>query len=206
MAGASEQSPPVSAPRRQRAGLEREAARHALGRAIRARRHELGMTLNALAGTAGLSISLLSQVERGLVDPSLESLRDIAYGLDTTPFTLLETGHLRSRVVRHGDGLRLSQPHADVEYELLSPSSDGAFQVAKAELIPGGATMAVPRAHPGEELAMALRGTITLEIGDERVLLREGDAVTFDPRIPHRAIASEDGPATVLYVVSPPVL
>ena len=151
-------------------------------------------------------MSLLSQVERGLVDPSLESLRDIAYGLDTTPFTLLETGHVRSRVVRSGAGLRLSQPHADVEYELVSPSSDGSFQVAKAELIAGGATMKVPRAHPGEELAMALRGTITIEIGDERVTLQEGDAVTFDPRVPHRAVASEDGAATVLYVVSPPTL
>ncbi len=191
---------------RRRQELEREAARHALGRAIRARRQELALTLNDVAGRTGLSMSLLSQVERGLVDPSLDSLRDIAYGLDTTPFTLLETGHVRSRVVRSGDGLRLSQPHADVEYELVSPSSDGSFQVAKAELIAGGATMKVPRAHPGEELAMALRGTITIEIGDELVTLQEGDAVTFDPRVPHRAVAGEDGPATVLYVVSPPTL
>ena len=88
----------------------------------------------------------------------------------------------------------------------MSPSSDGSFQVAKAELIAGGATMKVPRAHPGEELAMALRGTITIEIGDELVTLQEGDAVTFDPRVPHRAVAGEDGPATVLYVVSPPTL
>lgn len=191
---------------RRRHGLMREAERFALGRAIRVRRKELDLTLNDVAQRSSLSMSLLSQVERGLVDPSLDSLRDIAHALETTPFSLLERGHVRSEVVRAGSGLRLSLPDADVEYELLSASSDGSFQVAKAELVAGGASMEVPQGHPGEELAMALRGTVIVEIGDDRVTLAEGDAVSYDPRIPHRVLAGDDGPATVLLVVSPPVL
>jgi transcriptional regulator with XRE-family HTH domain len=191
---------------RRRGDLVREAERVALGRAIRSRRKELELTLNGVAQRSGLSMSLLSQVERGLADPSLDSLREIAHALETTPFTLLEQGHVRSQIVRAGTGLRLSLPGADVEYELISASSDGAFQVAKAELVAGGSTVTEPQAHPGDELAMALRGTIILDIGHEVVTLHEGDAVSYDPRIPHRVRAGEDGPATVLIVVSPPTL
>lgn len=203
---ADAQVPADGEARRARPDHERAAARERLGEAIRSRRMELGRTLNDVGRATGLSVSLLSQVERGLVDPSLDSLRDVAFALETTPFTLLQERPNASRLVKRGHGLRLSLPHAEVEYELLSPSSDGRFQIAKAELQAGGATMKIPRAHPGEEAAMALHGTVYIEIAGERIRLEEGDLLTYDPTVPHRAIASDDGPATLLYVVSPPTL
>jgi len=164
------------------------------------------MTLSGLAERTKLSISLLSQVERGQVDPSLESLREIARGLNTTSFRLMEAGHIPSHFVAKGSGLRLALPYAEVEWELLSPSSDGVFQVAKARLVPGGSTTAEPLAHDGEEFAIALEGEVVFEIDGEQVTLHAGDAVTFDSRLPHRAVASGDMPAKVLFVVTPPTL
>lgn len=164
------------------------------------------MTLQELATATNLSISLLSQVERGQVDPSLESLREIARGLNTTSFRLMEFGHASSHYVAFGKGLRLALPDSEVEWELLSPSSEGVFQVAKATLVPGGATTPEPLAHDGEEFAIALDGNVILEIDGEPVLLRPGDSLTFDPRLPHRAVAPDDAPATVLLVVTPPTL
>ena len=105
--------------RKLRTDHERLAARTRLGEAIRARRSEFSRTLADVAQQTGLSVSLLSQVERGLVDPSLDSLRDIAFALETTPFTLLQERPSASRLVKFGRGLRLSLPHAQVEYELL---------------------------------------------------------------------------------------
>lgn len=185
---------------------DRAAARRALGQAIRSRRLAQKRTLADVAEAAGISVSLLSQVERGLVDPSLDSLRDIAIALDTTPFRLLEDSHPRSHIVRSGEGLRLVLPGTDVEYELVSPSSDGSFQIAKSTLRAGGLSARQPRSHPGEEAAYVLQGTVTIVVGEEVFELKEGDCVTYDPRIPHRAIAGPDGPATILYVVSPPTL
>jgi transcriptional regulator with XRE-family HTH domain len=164
------------------------------------------MTLSELAKRTRLSISLLSQVERGQVDPSLESLREIARGLNTTSFRLMEFGHAPSHYVARGAGLRLALPDAEVEWELLSPSSEGTFQVAKALLIPGGATTPEPLAHEGEEFAIALDSVVIFEIDGERVTLNPGDSLTFDPRLPHRAVAPDDSPASVLLVVTPPTL
>lgn len=189
----------TSAPVKKEASSEHRVTASALRKAQ-------ARTLADVAAPAGISVSLLSQVERGLADPSLDSLRDIAIALETTPFKLLEDGHVRSHIVRRGEGLRLSLPETEVTYELLSPSSEGAFQVAKSQLEAGASSARAPRVHPGEEAAFVLEGSVTLEIGSETIELEAGDCATYDPRVPHRAIASGNGPVTVLYVVSPPTL
>lgn len=59
--------------------MNREAAgRIAVGQALRARRYEAGLTLAALAQASGLSLSYLSDVERGRKLVSLDALDRIA--------------------------------------------------------------------------------------------------------------------------------
>jgi quercetin dioxygenase-like cupin family protein len=182
----------------------REAERRTLGSAIRSLRTAQRRTLADVASTAGISISLLSQVERGLVDPSLDSLRDIAGALGTMPFKLLQNGAPRSGVVRRIDRLRLSLPERQYDYELVSPSLDGAFEVAQWTVQPGTWSSAQPRSHPGEEMTLILSGRVRLELGGDAVELAEGDSITFDARVPHRHAALGHEPATGLFIVSPP--
>jgi len=175
-----------------------------LGLAIRSLRTEQRRTLADVAAAAGVSPSLLSQVERGVVDPSLDSLRDIASALGTMPFKLLQQGAARSGVVRRSERVHLKLPERDYEYELLSPSLDGAFEVAQWSLQPGYWSSAEPRSHPGEEATVILSGRILLEIGAEQIELDEGDCITFEARIPHRHRALGNTPARGLFIVSPP--
>jgi transcriptional regulator with XRE-family HTH domain len=48
---------------------------------LRSERHRQGLTLQALAERVGISVPYLSQVERGLRNPSASSLALIAVGL-----------------------------------------------------------------------------------------------------------------------------
>jgi len=50
--------------------------------------HAASLTLATVSERAGISVSMLSQVERGLLDPSLDTLRNIADALGTAPFRL----------------------------------------------------------------------------------------------------------------------
>jgi transcriptional regulator with XRE-family HTH domain len=61
----------------------------ALGAAIRSLRQELGIRLIDLAEHTGLSVSFLSQLERGLTNPSLPSLVKISAALNTSAHVLL---------------------------------------------------------------------------------------------------------------------
>jgi transcriptional regulator with XRE-family HTH domain len=72
----------------------------ALGQAVRERREELGITQEHLAIEAGLHQRWVSNVENGVRNPSLRSLRRLAGGLG------LEASELLLRAERHEAGDR----------------------------------------------------------------------------------------------------
>ena len=162
------------------------------------------MTLANVAAIAGVSVSLLSQIERGRTDPSLDSLRDIADALGTAPFKLLAEQSHESRLVRAGEGRRLSLPETDVQIELLSPSMEGPFEVIRWTLDVGGATARAPRSHDGVETTILISGDVRIEVGDDVLTLGPGDAFTAKATIPHRTVNQGDAPAEGISVISPP--
>jgi transcriptional regulator with XRE-family HTH domain len=181
----------------------RARVRRQLGRAIRQRRTVAGLTLATISERAGISVSMLSQVERGMLDPSLDTLRNIAEALGTVPFRLLAEESAVGGLVRRGQG-RVLESDGGYRFELLSPSRDGAFEIGIWELRPGESTSGRPRSHPGEEASLFLRGRALLEIGDERIDIAAGDCITFDPRQPHRITALGDETVVCVDVISPP--
>lgn len=56
--------------------------RHLVGTELRRRRHERGDTLTETADAAGISPQYLSEIERGLKDPSSEMIAAVAGALD----------------------------------------------------------------------------------------------------------------------------
>lgn len=184
----------------------RALVRRQLGGAIRRRRHAGSLTLATVSERAGISVSMLSQVERGLLDPSLDTLRKIADALGTAPFRLLAEEGPVAGVVRRGERRMLLDDAGNVCAHLLSPSAEGAFAITVWELQPGGSRVVEARAHPGEVANLVLKGSARLEIGDELIELVAGDCVTLDQRSAHRVTAVGRAPLRCLAVVSPPAI
>jgi transcriptional regulator with XRE-family HTH domain len=183
---------------------DRERDRESLGRRIRDLRQRQNLTLSAVASAAGVSVSLLSQVERGKTDPSLDTLRDIADALGTTPFQLLAGGASRSRLVRVDQRPRLALPKSDIEFELLSHSLEGTFEVMLWALAADGSNPPEARGHIGEEALLILTGHARFELGDEVFELAEGDFITYEGRVKHRMTSLGGEPVTGISVISPP--
>jgi transcriptional regulator with XRE-family HTH domain len=182
----------------------RAHVRRQLGGAIRRRRHAASLTLATVSERAGISVSMLSQVERGLLDPSLDTLRNIADALGTAPFRLLAEEGPVAGVVRRGERRSVTDDAGDLRSQLLSPSAEGAFAITVWELQPGDSRLEDGRAEPGEEANLVLQGAARLEIGDELIELATGDCVTFDQRSPHRMTGVGRESLIVLAVVCPP--
>ena len=126
----------------------RALVRRQLGGAIRRRRHAASLTLATVSERAGISVSMLSQVERGLLDPSLDTLRNIADALGTAPFRLLAEEGPVAGVVRRGERRTLVERGGHVHAELLSPSAEGAFAITVWELQPGESQAGRPARTP----------------------------------------------------------
>lgn len=60
-----------------------------LGQTIALRRQQLGMTIESLAKEAGLSMSALSNIERGLQEPRVSTIIKLAKALHISPADII---------------------------------------------------------------------------------------------------------------------
>ena len=177
----------------------------AMGPRIRKLREEAGLTAAELAQQADLSPSMLSQVERGIVSPSISSLRRIAGVLSVPAFYLLiEDDRLNGIVVRCHDRRTIKLPDHDAIYQLLSPSLDKRIEMIAFSLGPGEATCESPMAHEGEECLLLVSGRVRVVLPDQEIVLEAGDSIYFDRCLPHQLICIGDESAWAVCAISPP--
>jgi transcriptional regulator with XRE-family HTH domain len=176
----------------------------AVGGRIRELRQQRGLTVRGLATDTGLSVGLISQVERGLTDPSLETLRRIGRALDVPIFGLFGgPQEQQAAVVRKRSRMRVSSPHSGVTYTRISKGA-GRIEMLEGTLEPGGASSEVPWSHPSEECVLVAKGRLVVEVGDERHALAPGDSCYFDSRTPHRYLNETARPVTYVLAITPP--
>ena len=91
-----------------------EAQREALGAFIRERRKRANLSLRQLAELTSLSNPYLSQVERGLHQPSVRVLKAISDALNVSAETLMAQAGLIDAMVPADKGVKTDGPQADV--------------------------------------------------------------------------------------------
>jgi len=176
-----------------------------IGAKIRKLREETGLTSAELASNAELSPSMLSQVERDVVMPSISSLRRIAATLKVPAFYfLIEESDLDDIVVRHQERQTLQPADYRSVYQLLSPRLDKRIEMISFELPPGEATCDTPMAHEGEECLVVISGRMKAVLPDREVVLETGDSMYFERSLPHQLINIGDTSASAICAITPP--
>lgn len=177
-----------------------------LGGRIARRRADRGLTIAALGAQADVSPGLISQIERGVGNPSYSTLVKLAAALEVRLTDFFPGGMSGSHgVVRHGQRGTL-QLEGGVEYEMLTPTMDGPVGIVRVRIDPGWSNESSPSSHEGEESLVVVHGDLTVRTGEESHRLREGDALTFDAAALHWMRNSGDVTAVVLITTTPPSL
>ena len=176
----------------------------ALGRRLRSLRRARGVSMRDLASSAGVSESFVSQVERGVANPSVVSLQRLAHALETSIAALFEESDARGRVVRVAQRPRLVHPQRKWEDFLLTPRESKFLQVIMSVIEPGSGAGA-PYAHDSdEECVIVLKGSLEFRVREESYLLEEGDSLVFESRLEHWNKNPGTTPAEVLWICTPP--
>lgn len=171
---------------------------------MRAVRTERGMTLTELANKTGLSPGLISQVERGQTNPSLETLRRVAEALDVPIFSLFDQDVLDSAaVVTQDRRMLVRSPGGGISYTRVSPGV-GRLELLEGTLEPGGVSAPQPWSHPSEECVLVQSGELLVEVDGKEYPLAAGDSCYFDSRRPHRYCNRSAERATFIVAVTPP--
>jgi transcriptional regulator with XRE-family HTH domain len=183
---------------------DQEFVGNSVGVRMRARRKALGLSLRSLAARTGVSASFLSQVERGIVSPSIQTLIAVSRALEVPIYHfLLESP---DPVVRRDRRRRLIMPNTSVDYELLCPDVHRSMEVSLGRLEPNAASSEEPLAHPTEEFMLVLEGVMEIEIGPSRYVLEPGDTIYYHGIAPHRFFSVGDQDLIFISAVSPPVV
>jgi transcriptional regulator with XRE-family HTH domain len=175
-----------------------------IGDQLRELRIKRELSLRALAAEAGVSATLLSQVERGITEPSLATLRRLAGVFGESVASLFDD---RAAPVvwvsRPGERSTLRGPKGQVAYERLTPGN-GQMEVLRGVLEPGEATSAEPWSHASLECAFVVAGVLTTEVDGTAREVLAGEAITFDSRLPHRYVNTSAERVEFLLSVTPP--
>jgi transcriptional regulator with XRE-family HTH domain len=185
--------------------LEALGADH-LGSRLRALRRERGFSLRDLADRLGISVSAVSQIERGKLQPSVnrliaivsamgvplarvfdETARDGASGASATGYVLARAGEIGTVDLEDG-----------VLYRRLSPGETHGVDFFESTYPPGshvrdGNALIT---HVGYEVGTVDVGELTIRFEQEEVVLGPGDSITFPCDVPHHI--SNQGPQTAI--------
>ena len=189
------------------------------------------MTLDELSRRSEVSISLLSQLERDKSMPTVTTLERIVNSLGMTISELfasleeqnkIEKDNLRFQrkpvdhqketipqderrfaVVHKNERKKLILPREEAQYELLTPDLQRKIQFITVTF-PPGAKITKPFTHRGEECGVILKGKLKGIIGDQEVVLEQGDSIYLDSTIPHRWENAGETEMKAVWVITPP--
>ncbi len=181
----------------------------AIANTVREARTRLGLTVEQLAQRSSVSAGALSQLERGMGNPSLSTLARIATALSVPLTELISSRSVRSTgLVRDQERIQLealdaASAEAGLVRTLLTPSLSALLQVIETVLPAGFSNSDRPFRRIGMECVVVSSGKVRIHVGDDAFDLSAGDALTYDCTRPHwwENIGSE--PAVVLGVATP---
>jgi transcriptional regulator with XRE-family HTH domain len=180
------------------------------GDKIRIVRERRGKTLKEVAEQADVSESLVSQIERNRVSPSIDTLLTIADVLEIDLEYLFRDYKRNKKVHIVRADKRNSLVLKDLKYEQLSvlnePSKEHAIEALLLEIEPGAEKGDIEYGHKGNELGFILEGRGELLYGTEIYKLNEGDSVSFSSDIPHNLKNTGEKVLKAFWVITPPRL
>ena len=163
-----------------------------IGERVKASRTKQGMTLKDLSEKTGLSVSYLSQFERGLSTVALDSLMKIADALQEDVYDYIREistkSQERDKVVLKSYQRLPPQivPEGTLQTELSAYGGDKKMMARMITLLPQetGERLVLTK-HEGEEFIYVLEGVLTLEVDSDRYVLYPEDTAHFDSHRGH---------------------
>ncbi len=168
-----------------------------IGHKVSYRRKAKGKTVRALARECDLSPSYISQLERGLLEPSIATLRRIAEKLEVPIYYFFIDDDIKYQVVRYTERKCIKSSDSKFVMSFYSPlASDSSFTPKMVSLestiAPNTAVSSCPLIHEGDECLLITQGTLRVVVPDDTYILEKGDSIYIKENTPHEMINDTD--------------
>ncbi len=174
-----------------------------IGGKIKQLRTQKGLTLEELASRSELTKGFLSQLERNLTSPSIDSLDDILEALGTNLADFFKEDKVEQYVFREPDFFIDEREDCTVHW-IVPNTQKNRMEPILLTLPEGGKSFEVAP-HSGEEFGYVVDGTAVLECNSKRQTLRRGETFYLHGRTFHTLQNEHKTPARILWVSTPPL-
>ena len=149
-------------------------------------REQKKLTLDTAASITGVSRSMLAQIEKGEVNPTISVLWKIAKGYKVSFTSLVEKQGDPVSVIRQADMQPLTEDDGRyLNYPIFAFDEKKLFETYRIVIEAGGALTAQPHLKGAEEYVTVFAGQVEITVMDEVFPLAKGDSIRFYADTPH---------------------
>ena len=174
-----------------------------IGNKIKQLRTRQGLTLEELASRSELTKGFLSQLERDLTSPSIDSLSDILEALGTNLSEFFQEDKNDQFVFRSEDFFVDERENCTVNW-IVPNTQKNQMEPILLELSAGGESFEI-EPHNGEEFGYVLDGSVILECDGERSVVCRGETFYLHGKTFHYLKNERKTTARILWVCTPPL-
>ena len=174
-----------------------------IGHKIKQLRIQNGLTLEELASRSELTKGFLSQLERNLTSPSIQTLADIVEALGSSMSDFFKEDTKEKIVFQKKDFFVDERENYTVHW-IVPNTQKNAMEPILVELPQGGESFEVTP-HNGEEFGYVIEGCIQLVCGDETFVVHKGEKFYINGRNFHNNKNKKKTLAKVIWISTPPL-
>jgi transcriptional regulator with XRE-family HTH domain len=147
-------------------------------------REERHLSLGQLAEQAGVSKVILSQIEKGDANPTINTIWKITGALQLPYTSLLEPPDAKAVHVRKRDIPDLEEDKYHI-FSYYPKDQDRNFEMYQIQMDAGCVHESIGHSSHSSEYIMVMEGQLRLEVGGSEYRLEPDDALYFDASYPH---------------------
>ncbi len=149
-------------------------------------REQKKLTLDAAAAATGVSRSMLAQIEKGEVNPTISVLWKMANGYKVSFTSLMEPRTGAVCVVRQAEITPLTEEDGRYRnYPVFPFDEQTLFETYRIVIRSGGALSAQPHLRGAVEYITVFAGAAEITVDKEIFSLDKGDSIRFRADVPH---------------------
>jgi Predicted transcriptional regulators len=153
---------------------------------VKALRENRKLTLEAASEATGVSRSMLAQIEKGDVNPTISVLWKIANGFKVSFTSLIEVPGEAVTLLRREEVVPLAEDGGKyLNYPAFVFDESKLFESYRIVIKPEGALSAQPHLAGTEEYITVFAGEVEIRVEAESYCLRRGDSIRFRADVAH---------------------
>jgi XRE family transcriptional regulator, regulator of sulfur utilization len=168
---------------------------------LRLLRTERNLSLGQLAEQSGVSKVMLSQMEKGESNPTINTIWKIANGLKVPYSRLIDEVKNETVVIRGADCVKQADENDAYRVYCYFPTTPARnFEIFRVELDPHCVNDSIGHAEKSQEYVYVCSGELILKTAGREYTLGAGDSICFDPTPHHVYENRRDEPLTFLVI------